>query len=62
MDEWSAEFEPRTLAAFRGVILDERSAADVARELGLTINAVHLAILRVRRRLQQELAGLIEGI
>jgi RNA polymerase sigma-70 factor (ECF subfamily) len=35
-------------------------AADVALELGISENAVHLAKGRVLRRLRQELAGLLD--
>ena len=37
-----------------------RPAAEVARELGLSENAVYIARCRVLRRLRQELGGLVE--
>ena len=48
-----------------GVITDEIDqdfdrACRVAAELGMTVNAVHLAKARVLRRLRGELAGLWE--
>ncbi|MGH7140434.1 MAG: RNA polymerase sigma factor [Pirellulales bacterium] len=54
------EFRPSTLAAFRAVVLDDRPAAEVAAELGLTVNAVYLARNRVLRRLRDELEGMWE--
>lgn len=39
-------------------VVSERSAADIAAELGITINAVYLARGRVLKRLREELAGL----
>jgi RNA polymerase sigma-70 factor (ECF subfamily) len=55
-----AEFEDRTWkACWEGVVVG-RPAADVARELGLTTNAVYLAKSRVLRRLHQELCGLLD--
>jgi RNA polymerase sigma-70 factor (ECF subfamily) len=55
-----AEFQPATWRAFWECVVNERRAADVARELGLTENAVHLAKGRVLRRLRQDLAGLLD--
>jgi RNA polymerase sigma-70 factor (ECF subfamily) len=40
--------------------VDGRPAADVARELGLTVNAVVKAKSRVLNRLRQEAAGLLD--
>jgi RNA polymerase sigma-70 factor (ECF subfamily) len=48
------EFAPATWQAFRRVTLDEQSPAAVARDLGLSVNAVWLAKSRVLRRLRQE--------
>lgn len=55
-----ADFEPETWRAFWGVVAESRPAADVAAELGLTVNAVYLARGRVLRRLRAELAGLLD--
>ena len=52
------EFGPTTIAAFRATAIDERSAREVAAELGLTENAVYLARGRVMRRLKTELEGM----
>ena len=55
-----SEFQPTTWKAFWENVVNERPAADVAAELGLTENAVYLAKGRVLRRLRQELAGLLD--
>jgi RNA polymerase sigma-70 factor, ECF subfamily len=44
-------------ACWESVVL-ERPAADIASELGITVNAVYLARGRVLKRLREELAGL----
>jgi RNA polymerase sigma-70 factor (ECF subfamily) len=54
------DFEPLTWRAFRDVTVEGRRAAEVAAELGLSVNAVYIAKSRVMARLQQELAGLID--
>ena len=54
------EFEERTWRAFWRMTVENRSAAEVAQELGLTPNAVHQAKFRVLRRLREEMAGLVE--
>jgi RNA polymerase sigma-70 factor (ECF subfamily) len=55
-----AEFQPATWKAFWECVVNERPGAEVARELGLTENAVYLAKGRVLRRLRQELEGLLD--
>jgi RNA polymerase sigma-70 factor (ECF subfamily) len=55
------EFTPATWQAFQGLALEERPAAEVAAELGTTVNAVHLAKSRVLRRLRREARGLVDG-
>jgi RNA polymerase sigma-70 factor (ECF subfamily) len=55
-----AEFRPQTWKACWEYVVAGRPAAEVAAELGLTVNAVHLAKSRVLRRLRQELAGLLD--
>jgi RNA polymerase sigma-70 factor (ECF subfamily) len=55
-----AEFTPSTWKACWETVVQARSPADVAQELGLTENAVYLARSRVLRRLRQELRGLVE--
>jgi RNA polymerase sigma-70 factor (ECF subfamily) len=76
--EWSAEFharileaalgrirgdfEPNTWDAFARVWGDSRPAPEVARELGLTIDAVYAAKSRVLRRLRDEVLMLAEDM
>ena len=54
------EFEPATWQAFQRFALDGLSAAEVARELGVTSNVVFIAKSRVLARLRQEAEGLLE--
>jgi RNA polymerase sigma-70 factor (ECF subfamily) len=54
------EFTESTWAAFRRYALEGVSAADAARELGLTVNAVCVAKSRVLRRLREEARGLLD--
>jgi RNA polymerase sigma-70 factor (ECF subfamily) len=60
MELMKAEFQPETWQACWACVVDGRSAAEVARELGLSLNAVYLAKSRVLRRLHQELKGLLD--
>jgi RNA polymerase sigma-70 factor (ECF subfamily) len=55
-----ADFQPATWRACWEYVVEGRPAREVAAELGLTVNAVHLARARVLRRLRQELEGLLE--
>jgi RNA polymerase sigma-70 factor (ECF subfamily) len=55
-----ADFQPVTWKACWEYVVAGRPAAEVAAELGITVNAVHLAKSRVLRRLRQELAGLLD--
>lgn len=55
-----AEFEPTTWQACWEFVVNARPADEVARELGLTVNAVYLAKSRVLRRLRAELIGLLD--
>lgn len=55
-----AEFEPITWQAFREYMIRGRPAGEVARELGITTNAVYLAKVRVLARLRQDLDGLLD--
>jgi RNA polymerase sigma-70 factor, ECF subfamily len=54
------DFAPATWAAFRRQVIDGRRPADVAAELGMSVNAVVLAKSRVLKRIRQELRGLVE--
>jgi RNA polymerase sigma-70 factor (ECF subfamily) len=54
------EFEATTWKACWEVVAHDRSAADVAAELGLSVGAVRAAKFRVLARLRQELEGLLD--
>lgn len=54
-----AEFAPASMQAFRRLVLDEVPAAAVAKELGMSVNAVLIAKSRVLARLRREGQGLI---
>jgi RNA polymerase sigma-70 factor (ECF subfamily) len=54
------EFTATTWAAFRGQVSGQISPVQVARELGITVNAALIAKSRVLRRLRQEAAGLVD--
>jgi RNA polymerase sigma-70 factor (ECF subfamily) len=54
------EFQPATWKACWECVVEGRPVGDVARELGISVNAVYLAKSRVLRRLHQELDGLID--
>jgi RNA polymerase sigma-70 factor, ECF subfamily len=54
------EFKPTTWKACWEFVVAGRPAAEVARALGISENAVHLAKGRVLRRLRKELAGLLD--
>jgi len=49
-----------TWEAFREFVLNGRPAAEVARELGISANAVYLARNRVLTRLRAELGELLD--
>jgi len=55
-----ADFQPATWKACWEYVVADRPAADVARELAITVNAVYLAKARVLARLRQELQGLLD--
>jgi len=59
LDLLEPEFTAGTWKAFRRVVLEERKPAEVAVELGLSVNAVLLAKSRVLRRLREEGRGLL---
>jgi RNA polymerase sigma-70 factor, ECF subfamily len=54
------EFETKTWQACWEYTVNDKSAAEVGRELGLSEAAVYVANSRVLRRLRQELAGLLD--
>lgn len=59
MDLVEPLFEPTTLLAFRRTVFDGAKAADVAAELGISVNAVLLAKSRVLKQLRLEGEGLL---
>jgi RNA polymerase sigma-70 factor (ECF subfamily) len=54
------DFAPTTWQACWAVVVEQRPAADVARELGITVGAVYAARFRVLGRLREELDGTID--
>jgi RNA polymerase sigma-70 factor, ECF subfamily len=56
----SADFEPATWQACWETVVCDRPAAQVAAELGISVNAVYLAKSRVLNRLRQDLEGLLD--
>ena len=54
------EFQPATWHAFEATVRQDRPAAEVAAELGLTVNAVLIAKSRVLKRLREKAAGLVD--
>lgn len=54
------EFEPRTIAVFRRLVIDEEKAAVVAEETGQSIAAVYAAKSRVLARLRAEMRPFLE--
>jgi RNA polymerase sigma-70 factor (ECF subfamily) len=55
-----AQFQPVTWKACWEFVVNDRPASEVARDLGISVNAVYLAKSRVLRCLREELAGLLE--
>ena len=53
------EFEPTTWQACWNMVVDGKKPKDVARELGLSENAVSIAKYRVLRKLRQEMEGFL---
>lgn len=55
-----ASVEPQTWAAFWLVVVEDRTPASVAEELGISLQAVYDARYRVRRRIRTQFDGLLE--
>lgn len=55
-----ADCEGRTREAFRRVVLEDQPVDDVARDLGLTKNAIYVAKSRIFKRLHEEFPELVE--
>lgn len=60
LDQARGEFTAATWQAFRRTALDGAASAEVAAELGLTVNAVLIARSRVLARLRQLGRGLVD--
>jgi RNA polymerase sigma-70 factor (ECF subfamily) len=54
------EFELATWRAFHLTVLEGRSTAATAAELGISVNAVRIARCRILNRLRQEVTGLLD--
>jgi RNA polymerase sigma-70 factor (ECF subfamily) len=54
------DFEAATWKACWEFVVEGKNAAEVAKELGISENAVYIAKCRVLRRLRQELDGLLD--
>jgi len=55
------QFEEKTWTAFERFALKGEAAAEVAKDLGITSNAVFIAKSRVLARLREEAAGLLDS-
>jgi RNA polymerase sigma-70 factor (ECF subfamily) len=53
------DFEKSTWEVFRLLVLEDRSAAEVAQRTGLKPNAIYVAKSRVLKRLREEVNGLV---
>lgn len=60
MDLIRDEFDPRNWQAFMQVAIQDRSAAEVAKELGVDPQVIRQANYRIRRRLRLVLEDLVE--
>jgi RNA polymerase sigma-70 factor (ECF subfamily) len=54
------DFEDRTWQAFWRVTVEGQAVADVARDLGMSRNAVYIARSRILQRLHEEFGDLID--
>lgn len=54
------DFQPTSWKACWETVVAHRATREVAAELGITVNAVHLARARVLRRLREELQGFLD--
>ena len=60
LEVMQAEFELATWKSCWECVVNDRPAAEVAKELGLTENAVRMRKCRVLKRLRQETSGLLD--
>jgi RNA polymerase sigma-70 factor (ECF subfamily) len=54
------EFEPQSWAAFSRAFVNGDSPADIAVDLGISVNAVYLAKSRILHRLREEFSALVD--
>jgi RNA polymerase sigma-70 factor (ECF subfamily) len=54
-----SECEETTRKAFMAYAVEQRPAADIAEELGITVNTVYLAKSRILRRLREEFGDIV---
>jgi len=62
LESLEGEFTPTTWTAFRRQVVEGAKTMDVARELGLSVNAVLIAKSRVLRRFRDEARGLVDEL
>src|SRR5262249_40891630 len=55
-----SEFEEKTWAAFRALVMEGQTPAEVAEALHMSVGAVYTARSRVRKRLHEEFKDLLE--
>lgn len=55
-----SDFNEESRRAYLMLVVENRKPAEVASELGLTLNAVYLIKSRITRRLREEFAGVID--
>lgn len=60
LQQATVHFEPLTCQAFKRIVVEGKSPAVIAEELGLTVNAVRLAKFRVLRWLREMSEGLLD--
>lgn len=60
LDLMQCEFQPATWRACWEVVVSGRPAAEIAKELEITVDSVYAAKSRVLRRLRKELEGLLD--
>jgi RNA polymerase sigma-70 factor, ECF subfamily len=60
LDLMQADFQAHVWKAFWECAIAERPAAEVARDLGMTVGAVYAAKFRVLSRLRQQLDGMLQ--
>ena len=58
--DYFTEYQERTWTAFWRLTVDGHSAADIARDLGMSANSVRQAKFRVMKRLRDEFGEILE--